>query len=396
MRPILPGAFLWTNFKSMDEFFNLDPVNEEFYEAFRKMSEGSYKIKKDALKVFNEVYYQLTRMLYEHPMPVDLQKYVADIKADLGWNDSADLVLSMSYFILQLMDVKARSINRFFINSIHERYKKSIYWRYFLRCKLSASRKKIKVRYSFYPRPIPASQLKGLFVHWDIVTNNFDLGSIEYLLNLWTNTEDKGTVAMLILESVKSRPLNSRDIIDQIQIERFIVNQLQQAKANDQVRELQKFIENAPKESLDEKNQEIENLKYSISRLNNRIEELVSENERLNSELNATKSEEQQERSFTLALIADYCRNKCDWDSAQPIFKMLNYLLRGIANDEDYELIDKVDDELKLGKIGNTYIKEQILIPSVGNYKPQITTQNIETPMPPSGQQQEQKQLEHE
>ena len=63
---------------------------------------------------------------------------------------------------------------------------------------------------------------------------------------------------------------------------------------------------------------------------------------------------------------------------------------------EDYELIDKVDDELKLGKIGNTYIKEQILIPSVGNYKPQITTQNIETPMPPSGQQQEQKQLEHE
>lgn len=45
---------------------------------------------------------------------------------------------------------------------------------------------------------------------------------------------------------------------------------------------------------------------------------------------------------------------------------------------------------------GNTYVDHQTVIPSVGNYKPQITTQNIETPMLPSGPQQEQKQLEDE
>ena len=45
---------------------------------------------------------------------------------------------------------------------------------------------------------------------------------------------------------------------------------------------------------------------------------------------------------------------------------------------------------------GNTYVDHQTIIPSVGNYKPQITTQNIETPLPPSGPQQEQKQLEDE
>lgn len=45
---------------------------------------------------------------------------------------------------------------------------------------------------------------------------------------------------------------------------------------------------------------------------------------------------------------------------------------------------------------GNTYVDHQTVIPSVGNYKPQIKTQNIEAPMPPSGQQQEQKQLEDE
>ncbi len=41
-------------------------------------------------------------------------------------------------------------------------------------------------------------------------------------------------------------------------------------------------------------------------------------------------------------------------------------------------------------------VSEKTVIPSVGNYKPQITTQNIETPMPSLKQQQEQKQLKDE
>lgn len=41
-------------------------------------------------------------------------------------------------------------------------------------------------------------------------------------------------------------------------------------------------------------------------------------------------------------------------------------------------------------------VAEKTVIPSVGNYKPQITTQNIETPLLPSWPQQEQKQLEDE
>ena len=45
---------------------------------------------------------------------------------------------------------------------------------------------------------------------------------------------------------------------------------------------------------------------------------------------------------------------------------------------------------------GNTYVDHQTIIPNVGNYKPQITTQNIEAPMPSISQQQEPKQLENE
>lgn len=45
---------------------------------------------------------------------------------------------------------------------------------------------------------------------------------------------------------------------------------------------------------------------------------------------------------------------------------------------------------------GNTYVDHQTVIPNVSNYKPQITTQNIETSMPSLEQQQEPKQLENE
>lgn len=45
---------------------------------------------------------------------------------------------------------------------------------------------------------------------------------------------------------------------------------------------------------------------------------------------------------------------------------------------------------------GITYVDHQTVIPSVGNYKPQISTQNLNVPMPSLGQQQEQKQLEDE
>ena len=41
-------------------------------------------------------------------------------------------------------------------------------------------------------------------------------------------------------------------------------------------------------------------------------------------------------------------------------------------------------------------VKEKIVIPNVGNFKPRITTQNIGAPTPPFGLQQEQKQLEDE
>ena len=91
-----------------------------------------------------------------------------------------------------------------------------------------------------------------------------------------------------------------------------------------------------------------------------------------------------------------YCKQCVAWEDAKPIVTMLKKLHGGTGTDEYAELVDSIETEFKNRKYGNTYIEEQTVIPSVGNYKPQITTQNIEAPMPLLGQQQEQKQLEDE
>ena len=91
-----------------------------------------------------------------------------------------------------------------------------------------------------------------------------------------------------------------------------------------------------------------------------------------------------------------YCKQCVTWEDAKPIVTMLKKLHGRTGTDEYAELVDSIETEFKNRKYGNTYIEEQTVIPSVGNYKPQITTQNIEAPMPLLGQQQEQKQLEDE
>ncbi len=113
MLPLLPRVFLWKDLHTMDEFFKLDPINEDFFDVFVMLHEEPFAVQADEVKVFNEVYYQVTRIIYEHPLPNDLQRYLNDIKANLGWNYSAELVMSMSYFLIALIDKNERPINRF-------------------------------------------------------------------------------------------------------------------------------------------------------------------------------------------------------------------------------------------------------------------------------------------
>jgi hypothetical protein len=71
---------------------------------------------------------------------------------------------------------------------------------------------------------------------------------------------------------------------------------------------------------------------------------------------------------------------------------MLNKLLRRIGTKEDSDLVDSIETEFFNRRYGNTYIREQTVIPKVGNYKPEIQTQTMNVPFAPI-KQEEQKLL---
>ena len=65
---------LWTDFNTIDKFYNMEPLNTLFHEVLKTIQISPFEEKKDDTKIFNEVYYQLTRMAYERAMPSDLHK----------------------------------------------------------------------------------------------------------------------------------------------------------------------------------------------------------------------------------------------------------------------------------------------------------------------------------
>ena len=119
MKPILPRELLWSEKLSMDEFFELDRVNNEFYDVDCMLRGEPYsKIHIEVVMVFNEVYYQITRMIYEHPLPNDLPNYISDVKANMGMNYCAEAVMTMSFFLISLIDKHTTLFNKFFLIQI--------------------------------------------------------------------------------------------------------------------------------------------------------------------------------------------------------------------------------------------------------------------------------------
>lgn len=83
----------------------------------------------------------------------------------------------------------------------------------------------------------------------------------------------------------------------------------------------------------------------------------------------------------------DYCKNCVQLGQVEGIIKMLNIFLRKNGTDEEYGLIDSIEEEFKNRRYGNTFVEQQTVIPNVGNYQPQIKTQNMSIPLSPTEEQ---------
>ena len=386
MLPLLPREFLWTDLNTMDQFFELDPVNKDFCEVLMTLHEKPFDIKSDDVRVFNEVYYQMTRMMYERPAPRDLAKYIEDIRGNMGWNYSVELVMTLLYFFNALNSNNQRKLNRFLAITISERYKKCSYWEPFNKC-YNKTRRSRSLSYDFSPRPVPVSDLGNKYVHWQKITKDFDTSAILEILGLWKDIKDRNVLLEMIKTSVNfNTPKLQKAYYDQIDA-LLKTNLFSSGEKKKESSDIEKRINELDSKLLvlEKENAVFQNLTKELQADNARLKALLEEN-----------NIHGEARKFTLIEMVNYCKGCVEWEDAKSIVAMLNrLLLLNGCTPEDIKLVIGIETEFKNKNTGNTYIGQQTNIPSVGTYNAEVKTQNNNFPMPQIGGQ-EQKRITDE
>ena len=80
-------------------------------------------------------------------------------------------------------------------------------------------------------------------------------------------------------------------------------------------------------------------------------------------------------RSFTLRMIADYCKECIEWSEAKPIVEMLNALMLGSCSPEEAQIIKDIKREFRDRNHGNVFngpvgqVLERVDKVETSNYK---------------------------
>lgn len=361
----LPSQLIWSDFKTIDRFYKIDPLNIKFHEVLKTIAISLFEERKDDTKIFNEVYYQLTRMAYERAMPSDLQRYEKETREDMGSNDAVDLVMSMAYHLMSLVDKDSRQFNSFLLLTIKERYENCSYWEPFSTLYTKLSKGKRRLKYDFKLRPVPANLLTEEYINWQEVTGDFNAGALLEILNLWNSDEDKKLLLEMISTSVKfSTPKLQQTYHYQVE-PTLIKSIIEKEKLKHESSELEKRIKDLDSTVM--------MLKRENAVFQKIINDLQSENQKMRSLLDE-KKQDGSARKLTFVEMINYCKNGVEWGDVKEIVNMMNTLLRGIGTTEDYDLLDSVREHFKNKNNGNTYVKNQTVIPQVGNYYNTVDT----------------------
>lgn len=344
MKQKLPREFLWTDKKSMDEFFRLSPVNEDFFEVFQSLRNVPFNVAVDAVKVFNEVYYQVTRMRYEMPLFNEMPNYVADIKANIGWNYSAELVMTMAYFLIDLSELRGKKLDIMFAHEIVGDFAYCFYWEPFETLAKKLKKEGRKLNYGFTPRPVHPLRLLEKYIPWSDVTCNYSPSIIDSVLRLWKNKENRQIVDKMINDSRQTKSfISSKFDFDNVCAE--LRERLSPWLAAE---DCGWFYDSEPTEEEQRLQEQVCLMEKEKVAMQKRIDELEGENKRLHTLLESKKKPMVgEDRLFTLPQIVDYCKARVNWDEADPIVKMLNNFLRSGSTKEDCKLVDGIEEHFK-------------------------------------------------
>lgn len=349
MALLLPREMLWTNLKTMGQFLKLDPINGAFHGVFMTLHEKAYLVELDEVKVFNEVYYQITRMAYERPAPRDLARYIADVRENMERKYSVELVMTMLYFMILQVKRETPLVNRFFLMTIAEVYRKCPYWEFFKTLNIRLSKRNLF--YKFSPCPVSPEDLADKYVHWQEITEDYDINAIYAILSLWEDEKDRRTVLEMIKSSINfSTPKLQKTYYNQVNSV-FKTALFGKGFNPNERTGLEKRIN-----ELDAK---VLMLQKENAVFQNLTRELQAENENLRA-LNVDIKLDGNARKFTLVEIVDYCKRRPELKDTDSIVNMLNKLLRNKATDEDWKLVDSIEEEFNSKTKGYTFNNPQI------------------------------------
>lgn len=302
MKPKLPRELLWRDLETLDEFYKLDPINHYFFDVLRTLSDDYFSAEEDGVSIFNEVYYQSTRIVYENPIGSDFWNYVFDIKDSLKWKYCATLIMSITYPLIMLRDEKERPINKAFLKMVKSTFGGPMYWQRFQILYRGLRRDGFRIKYDFQPIPKPASFLKTQYVDWSHITNDFDIDIIKQVVALWKDENDQQEIARLIENYLK---------IDNLIDTRAVYKTI-------------RLME-----------EECKNLRRKNADL-----EAAIEQSKCTQNGNLT---EDYTRTFSLQELVNYCKECDDWDDVKNLKLMLYGLLSNVGGKrEEYELINSI------------------------------------------------------
>ena len=101
---------LWANKKTMAEFLK-EPLNKKLYDVYMGIKKNAPLQDFHTLGLFNEVYYQCSRIIIENNRDLNLSSVISEIKENLGWDYSSSIVVNMIYAVLSLRHGNTEEIN---------------------------------------------------------------------------------------------------------------------------------------------------------------------------------------------------------------------------------------------------------------------------------------------
>lgn len=205
MKMKLPRVMLWTDKSSMEEFL-CEPINKSLYGFYLELRGERWHIGPDdsAVLLFNEIYYQLTKLEYEYRFDYNFNfdDYTQEIEANIAGKEHSIILVFKMLFAFLLLRQNNTVAAKAFQRSIYNHYRGT--WDGRTNNAFKAIMQE-EEKYSVELRPAPchAKDLEIVISQWEVITNHFNPSSIREVLNLWSSKEEKITVLHLMERAYK-------------------------------------------------------------------------------------------------------------------------------------------------------------------------------------------------